>query len=66
MPKEGDNTEGVDVGGGLELVPGVTRDGKPIESYAPAFALTFTPKPVGTIPERTFEFYQQPGSAHVH
>ena len=66
MPKKGDKTDGVDVGGGLELVPGVTRNGKPIKNYAPAFALTFTPRPVPTIPERTFKFYQQPGSGHVH
>ncbi len=65
MPKKGDKIGGVDVGGGLELVPGVTRDGEPIENYAPAFALTFTPKPVPTIPEKTFKFYQQPGSGHV-
>ena len=65
MPKKGDKTAGIDVSGGLELVPGVTRDGKPIESYAPGFALTFTPKPVSTIPEKTFKFFQQPGSGHV-
>ena len=45
--------------------PGVRRDSKPIESYAPAFALTFTPKTVPTLPEQAFKFYQQPGSSHV-
>ena len=66
MPKEGESTQGVDVGGGLESVPGVTDStGKPAKNYAPSFALTFTPKPVEGIPERTFKFYQQPGSGYV-
>ncbi len=65
MPKKGDKTDGVDVGGGLESTPGVTRDGKPIENYAPAFALTFTPKIVPNILEKTFKFYRQPGTGHV-
>ena len=65
MPKEKQVTRGLDVGGGLESVPGVTLDGKPVKNYMPGFALTFTPKPVAGIPERTFKFFQQPGSGHV-
>lgn len=65
MPKPGDSTSGVDVEGGLESVPGVARAGKPIQNYAPSFALTFTPKPMPSIPEKTFKFYRQPGSGHV-
>ena len=65
MPKKGEATAGIDVGGGLESVPGVTRAGVPIESYAPSFALTFTQKVVAGIPEKTFKFYQQPGSGYV-
>jgi hypothetical protein len=65
MPKAGDATDGIDVGGGLETVPGVTQGGKPIQNYAPAFALSFTQKTVAGVPEKTFKFYQQPGSGYV-
>jgi hypothetical protein len=66
MPKEGESTEGIDVSGGLESVPGVTDgQGKPVKNYAPGFSLTFTPKPIAGVPERTFKFYQQPGSGYV-
>ena len=64
MPKEGEATSGVDVGGGLESVPGVTSGGRPVRNYAPGF-ISFTPKPLATVPKCTFKSYQQPGSGHV-
>lgn len=40
MPKEGEATVGFDVRGGLEEVPGITRNGRPVKSYRPLWALS--------------------------
>ncbi len=66
MPKEGEDTTGVDVSGGLESVPGVVDDdGKAVKNYRPGFASTFTEKTVPGVPPAIFKFYQQPGNGHV-
>lgn len=66
MPKEGDDTTGVDVGGGLESVEGVVDDdGNPVKNYRPSFAATFTEKVVPGVAPAIFKFYQQPGNGHV-
>ena len=65
MPRKGEKTDGIDVGGGLETVSGVESGGKPVQSYRPSWTLTFEPKIVTSVPEATFKFYRQPGSGHV-
>ncbi|MDR3435491.1 hypothetical protein [Telmatospirillum sp.] len=70
MPKEGDDTDGCDVSGGLESVPGVVVKGdkivKPVRNYRPGFAASFTEKAVFGVPPAVFKLYQQPGTGHVH
>jgi len=65
MPKKGDPTAGVDVGGGLETVPGVTKNGKAVQNYRPGWTLTFDQEAVPGVPEASFKFYRQPGSGNV-
>ena len=67
MPAKGDSTVGKSVGGGLELVPGVLRNRKNVETYRPSWANdpNFSPRPVGGIDERTFKFYKQDGNGFV-
>ena len=65
MPKSGDETTGIDVGGGLETVDGVDRNGKPIQNYRPGWTLTFDRKLLLSVPEASFKFYRQPGSGRV-
>ncbi len=66
MPKKGESTAGVDVGGGLETVAGVVdEEGLPVQNYAPSFA-HFTRKLVVGVPEASFKFYKKTGTGHVH
>jgi hypothetical protein len=65
MPKKGDSTVGVDVGGGLETVAGVTKNGKAVQNYRPSWTLTFDQETVTGVPEASFKFYRQPGSGNV-
>ena len=67
MAKEGESTDGQDVGGGLEQVPGVTRGGAPIRNYAPSFANSpdFVPATVPGVRPATFKFYRKLGTGHV-
>jgi hypothetical protein len=66
MPKKGDPTTGIDVGGGLETVPGVVdKTGKVVQNYRPGWTLTFDQEKVMGVPEAAFKFYRQPGSGHV-
>lgn len=67
MPKKGDTTTGIDVGGGLESVPGVVdKTGKAVQNYRPGWTLTFNQETVLGVPEAAFKFYQQPGTGNVH
>jgi hypothetical protein len=66
MPKKGDPTAGIDVGGGLETVPGVVdKNGKQVQNYRPSWTLTFNQETVQNVPEASFKFYQQPGNGRV-
>ena len=65
MPKKGEDTDGIDVGGGLETVPDVTDNGKPVQNYRPSWALSFDRRIVANVPEASFKFYRQPGTGHV-
>lgn len=65
MPKKGDKTAGVVVGGGLETVDGVTQNGKAVRNYRPGWTLTFDRETVTGVPEASFKFYRQPGSGSV-
>ena len=67
MPKEGDATDGVDVGGGLETVAGVTKAGKAVRNYAPSFADSpnFVLLSVPGVLPATFKFYRSLGTGHV-
>jgi hypothetical protein len=65
MPKEGEKHEGVDVGGGLKSVPGVTKNGKPIENYKPIWTARMESRFVPTVPEKTFKFFRSRGDDPV-
>ncbi len=65
MPKKGEDTGGIDVGGGLESVAGVTGNGKPVQSYRPSWALSFDRQIVANVPEASFKFHRQPGNGRV-
>ena len=59
MPKEDDtNLDGTDIDGGLESVPGVTRNGKAVRNYRPGWATKFTRESVKSVPEASFKFYR--------
>lgn len=67
MPKDGDDTTGRDVGGGLETVAGVVDDdGKPVRNYRPGWVAGMTQQIVAGVPESIFKFYRQGGTGHVH
>jgi hypothetical protein len=67
MPKKGGRTAGIDVGGGLESVPGVVdKNDKALQNYRPSWTLTFDNETVVGVPDSAFEFYRQPGAGHVH
>ena len=51
MPREGRARPGEDIGGGLEQVPGVADNGKPVRTYGPGWTESFDPRPVPGIPE---------------
>ena len=65
MPKNGDETKGKDVAGGLESVPDVKRGGQPIENYKPGFAATMERKPLPSVPDITFKFFGAKGNGYV-
>ena len=56
MPRQGQSTDGYDVGGGLEETPGLNSP-----NYRPGWAATFKPKPVQGVRPRLFRFYEAPG-----
>jgi hypothetical protein len=60
MPKEGDNTTGFDVGGGLEQTPGLSK-----KNYRPKWSLDFEAKNVTNVRPVLFKFYRQPGNGPV-
>ena len=59
MPKAGEPHSGKDVGGGLETVPGVTKDNRPVQNYRPGWAQTYRPIHISGILERDFKVYKQ-------
>ena len=65
MPKNGDKTQGKDIGGGLEFVRGVQRDKKPIENWKPGFSTTMERRLVPDVEEKVFKFYRQNGNGYV-
>lgn len=60
MPKEGDLTQGYDVGGGLEFVPPLT-----VRSYSPSWARDFLYVGVSEVRPHYYKFYKAPGSGPV-
>ena len=58
MPIEGETKPHIDIGGGLESVPGVTRNGKAVRNYSPGWVQRFPRVLTPQIPERTFKFYR--------
>jgi len=62
MPKEGDDTTGYDIGGGLEKVAGVSK-----KNYRPGWAGEgkYPRVPVGGAVDKRFKFHRQPGSGPV-
>jgi hypothetical protein len=66
QPKEGQSTAGYDVGGGLEMVDGVTdRNQKPIQNYRPGYTQIFNEVIVPQVPHWVAKFYRQPGDGPV-
>lgn len=61
MPKEGESTEGYDVGGGLESTAGLLK-----RNYRPSWALTFEACPITGVRENYYRFYRAQGSGAVH
>lgn len=51
--------------GGLESVPGVNLDGKPIESYKPDWPADMDPRSVTSVPQATFKFFRKKGNSTV-
>ncbi len=60
MPKEGEPHSGFDVRGGLERVPGVTKNGKSVQNYRPGWAKQFQAVFVPGVMEKDFKFYKHP------
>ena len=60
MPKEGESSSGFDISGGLETVPGVTKNGKPVQNYRPRWAKGSAAIRVPGVQEKDFKFYRVP------
>ena len=60
MPKMGDPHSGMDIGGGLESVPGVHKNGKPVQNYRPRWTTRLSAIRVPGVPEKDFKFYRVP------
>lgn len=60
MPKEGDATDGFDIGGGLEQVPPLTY-----RTYRPRWALRYEAENVDGARPAYFKFYREPGDGPV-
>ncbi len=60
MPKEGEDTSGYDVGGGLEWTPGLDE-----RNYRPSWSVEFPRCYVPGAVQRRFEFYRVPGNGPV-
>ena len=61
MPKKGDVIHhGLDVGGGLESVVGVLKNGRPVENYLPVWANRYFKIDVPGVQEKDFKFYRRP------
>ena len=58
MPVEGETKPGIDIGGGLESVPGIFHNGKAVRNYRPTWAKSFPRVLTPQIPEKTFKFYR--------
>ncbi len=58
MPVEGETKPHIDIRGGLESVPGVTRGGRAVKNYRPLWATQFARVPTPQIPEKMFKFYR--------
>ena len=58
MPIEGDTKPHIDIRGGLESVPGVTRNGRAVRNYFPGWVHRFSRVLTPQIPEKTFKFYR--------
>ncbi len=61
MPKEGDTTSSAaDVRGGLESIPGVTKNGRPVQNYRPGWAKNYGSIRIPGIQDKDFKFYRLP------
>lgn len=60
MPKEGDDTSGFDVGGGLEWTPGLSE-----RNYVPSWGETYFRSYVVGARQAYFKFYRLPGDGPV-
>ena len=58
MPKIGESHSGIDIGGGLETVPGVTKNGKPAQRYQPRWTTGHSAIRIPGIQEKDFKFYR--------
>ena len=58
MPAEGETKPGIDIRGGLESVPGVTRNGRAVRNYFPSWVQGSSRVLAPQIPEKTFKFYK--------
>lgn len=60
MPKEGENTAGFDVGGGLEHSGNLKK-----KNYRPSYAKTFSAASIPGVREEGFKFWRAPGNGPV-
>ncbi|WP_428391309.1 hypothetical protein [Lichenicoccus sp.] len=58
MPKAGEPHAGVDVGGGLETVHGVTKNGRPIQNYRRRWAINQPAVHVPGVQDKDFKFFR--------
>jgi hypothetical protein len=58
MPKEGEPPGGMNIWGGLESVPGVTKNGVPVRNSRPDWTKVFEARHVNGVPESVFKFFR--------
>jgi len=59
MPKIGETHYKMDIGGGLETVPGVTKNGRPVQNYRPGWAKNYLAVRVPGVQEKDFKFLRE-------